>query len=65
MGGMQDKKQQPGKGREEQKQKRDQQPGQGAARSSRQEGKSPEELRRREDETGRERGDEDMRDDDV
>lgn len=67
MGGMQDKRQEPGKGREEQERLR--RPGQdpvhpGTGQESR--GKSPEELkRRRQDETTRERDEDETRDDEF
>lgn len=70
MGGMQDKRQEPGKGREEQQHmpRTGQDPahpdtgqgGQGAR------GKSPEELkRRREEEMSRERGEDEIRDEEL
>ncbi|WP_329375995.1 hypothetical protein OG625_01065 [Streptomyces sp. NBC_01351] len=67
MGGMQHKRQEPGKGREEQVSEH--RPGQdpvrpGAGQGGR--GKSPEELKRaREDETRRERDEHEMRDDEL
>ncbi|MCY0939710.1 hypothetical protein [Streptomyces sp. H34-S4] len=67
MDGMQDKRQEPGKGREEQERLR--QPGQdpvhpGTGQEVR--GKSPEELkRRRQGETTRERDEDDMRDEEL
>lgn len=67
MDGMQDKRQEPGKGREEQERLR--RPGQdpvhpGAGQEGR--GKSPEELkRRRQDEMTRERDEDELRDDEL
>lgn len=64
MGGMQDKRQEPGKGREEQKRMRP--TGRGAVPPGMEQGergKSPEELKRaREEEMRRERGEDEMRD---
>ncbi|MFI6417232.1 hypothetical protein ACIBG6_07430 [Streptomyces sp. NPDC050842] len=61
MGGMQDKRQTPGKGREEQKRahRPDQDPVHPGASRERAEGKGPEDLeRRREEMSGERRGDE-------
>ncbi|MFD7261694.1 hypothetical protein [Streptomyces sp. NPDC059874] len=65
MGGMQDKRQEPGKGREEQQRmpRTGQDPVHPDAGAR---GKSPEELkRRREEEMSRERGEDEMRDEEL
>ncbi|MFD7558842.1 hypothetical protein ACFV9E_30445 [Streptomyces sp. NPDC059835] len=67
MGGMHDKRQEPGKGREEQERMR--RPGQDPAHPDAGEnvrGKSPEELKRRhEEEMSRERSEDEMRDEEL
>ncbi|MFD7626677.1 hypothetical protein ACFV7Q_11695 [Streptomyces sp. NPDC059851] len=65
MGGMQNKRQKPGKGREEQERmdRSGQDPTQSGTGQEGGRGKSPEELRRRQEEMTRRREEDEMRDD--